>query len=199
MTGLKTILAAAKRPERTFDLCLRGDLQAEVERLDQELQETIRNSVKSLEGDARRDLARQIENLREEMEQSTVTLTIRALRADLFRTLEAQHPPRPKPTAKEERAAKGDPDQEAALAARQVQADQDERFGFNTETFWWARIRECVVDPVLDDDDWETLAETVTNRQADDLAMVCYQVNRGEVSVPFSRAASSLILDSEPS
>jgi len=48
-----------------------------------------------------------------------------------------------------------------------------------------------------DDEDWAALDQSLTSRQFDDLSDAAWSLNRREVDVPFSRAASR-ILRSEP-
>jgi hypothetical protein len=71
-----------------------------------------------------------------------------------------------------------------------------DRIGVNADTFYDAIIRACLVDPELTDDDWDQLAGALTDRQYDELSDAAWGLNRREVDVPFSRAASRMKRDS---
>lgn len=196
----KDIIAAARRPERTYDVCLRGDLQATWEALDRQLGEATRSGAGSLEGDARIEIAQQMDQVREQMQGAVITLTLRALPRPDYRDLEAKHPPRKPTDAKQLARAKADGDDSALAAAEQADAfaARDKQAGFNTDTFYTALMRACLVDPELDEVDWKGLDEAMTDRQFDELANLALVLNRGEVGVPFSPTASRLIRSSEP-
>lgn len=199
--SVKDLIRQARRPERTYELCLRGDLQAEWEALDRRLAEITRQGPASLEGDDRVKIARRMEELRTQMEAAQLTLTVRALRPDEFRDLEAQHPPHKEPRKTPKKPA-DDADDAAVEAYEQAVADHRRAVdlaardrqagGVNVDTFYAALIRACVVDPALDDDDWDRLDDVLTDRQFNELAGLALVVNRGEVSVPFSPTASRL-------
>jgi hypothetical protein len=67
-----------------------------------------------------------------------------------------------------------------------------DRIGVNAETFYDAIIRACLVDPELDDDEWAQLVDALTDRQYDDIADAAWSLNRREVDIPFSHAASRM-------
>lgn len=206
MTTLKEQIRAARRPERSYDLCLRGDLQAEWERLDRRLADLSRVGMPSLEGDERTEVARRMEELRAEMEGAQITLTVRALRPDEFRDLEAQHPARKAGKPPKKPADDADEDAlaayEEAAAAYERQAARAETDlaagGVNVDTFYLALVKACVVED-LDEDDWTALYDAMTDRQFNELAGNAFAVNRGEVAVPFSPTASRLTRGSTPS
>jgi hypothetical protein len=169
----KTLLADAALPERTVPLCLRGDLVAEHEELDRRLEEANRRPADSLEGNGAGDLVDQIEALQARMQASTVVFRLRALPKPAWRALIAAHPPR--------RDTDGNPLQE------------DAAIGLNMETFFDAITRACLVYPVIDDETWAMMAGPagkLTDRQLGQLSDAAWAVNRGEIDVPFSHAAS---------
>lgn len=173
MTNLKEILAGAHLPERTVPLCLRGDLVAEFEELERKLEDTGRRPADSLAGDGSGDIIDRMEALQDQMRASTVTFRLRALPKPKWRALLAAHPPR--------RGDDGEP-----LA-------EDVTIGVNRETFFDAIIRACLVDPEVDDETWDMMAGEngrLTDRQLATLTDAAWDVNRGEISIPFSRAAS---------
>jgi hypothetical protein len=89
---------------------------------------------------------------------------------------------------------------------------RDQHVGVDTDEFFPALIRRSVFDPQLDDEDWRVLlgdseAERVrrekagkpvedgklTDRQFDQLADAAWGLNRRDVDVPFSPAASAIL------
>lgn len=178
MSDFKTLLAAAKLPERTVPVCLRADLAAEHERLDRELQALLRNPPNSLGGDGRGELKDRIRALEDEMAAAVYEFRLRALPSADFRALVRDHPPR-----KDDDTGEVD--------------SRDVDFGWNVETFFPALGRACIVDPELDDETWTALEEKLTDRQFDDLVKAAWRLNRGDVDVPFSRAASAASTDSD--
>lgn len=179
MSDIKAMIRGAQLPERTVAVCLRADLVAEVEALDRELteaQQTPRDSLAS--GGRARDLAERIEALREQMLDHTVELRLRAMPRRVWRAFVAEHPPRKDPESGE--------------------VDDRDTIGVNTETFWDELIRRSVVTPDLDDEDWSRLlGEILTDAQYNTLTDAAWGLNRREVDIPFSLAASKT-LTSEP-
>lgn len=170
---LKAILGAAKLPERTVPICMRGDLVAEYETLERQLELVNRRPVDSLEGNGAGELVDRIEALQEEMRASTVTFRLRALPKPRWRALLAEHPPR--------KDDDGNP------------LPEDAQIGVNLDTLWDAIARACIVDPDVDDETWQLMAGDegkLTDRQLGQLADAAWALNRGDVDVPFSHAVS---------
>ena len=71
-----------------------------------------------------------------------------------------------------------------------VEADQS--LLLNTATFYEDLIRVSVVSPEMDETDWEDLFAVITNAQYGELSMGAWLLNRGEVDIPFSLAASRM-------
>lgn len=170
---LKEKLAAAKLPEKTVPICLRGDLQAEFEELERQLSEAEKKAGDSLAGSGARAIAQKIEALREQMLEHTVEFRLRAMPRPKWKAFVAEHPPR--------KAEDGSVD------------ERDKWMGINTDTFFDVLVRASIVDPQLDDDDWATLDANLTDRQFDQLSDAAWGLNRREVDVPFSRAASKIL------
>lgn len=173
MTDIKSILAEARLPERTVPICLRGDLVATHEELERQLEEANRKAGDSLAGNGAGELVDKIEALQEEMRAATVTFRLRALPKPAWRALLAEHPPR-------------HDDDDKPLA-------EDAVVGVNMDTFWDAIARACLVEPEVDDETWALMAGPdgkLTDNQLGRLADAAWAVNRGDVSVPFSRAVS---------
>lgn len=170
---IKALLADAHLPERTVPICLRGDLVAEHEELERRLEEATRRPIDSLEGNGTGELVDAITALEERMRASTVVFRLRALPKPVWRELIAAHPPR--------KNDDGDP------------VPEDAAVGLNMETFWDAITRACLVYPEVDEEAWSLMAGKdgrLTDRQLGQLSDAAWAVNRGDVDVPFSRAAS---------
>lgn len=164
-----SLLASAKLPERTVPTCLRGDLVADHEAAERELEAAQKAAGNSLAGGGVGDIVDRIEALETLMRDSTYPFRFRALPKAAWRALCAEHPPR-----------RGD-DGEAV---------ETDRIGVNAETFYDAIIRACLVDPSPSDEEWPALFDALTDRQYDGLAEAAWAVNRREIDIPFSRAAS---------
>jgi hypothetical protein len=174
---VKTLIREAKLPEDTVPICLRADLQAEFERLERDLERAERTTADSLAGNGARQVAEQIEALRQQMTDATVAFRLRAMPRPAWREFTAGHPPR-----------KDGDDID----------DRDQLLGVNVDTFFEALVRASVVEPELDGEDWDLLlGDKLTDRQFDHLAQAAWALNRRDVDVPFSLAASR-ILNSEP-
>lgn len=190
--SIKEMLKAAKLPETTVPLCLRGDLQADFEQAERDLAEAQRRPADSLAGTGTRAIAERIEDLREQMQEHTVDFRFRALSRHAWKALRDKHPPR--------RKEDGSPD------------ERDMAVGANLDAFFDELIRVSLVEPELDADDWRTLLGdsdeererreaagepvedgTLTDRQWNQLGDAAWTLNRSEVSVPFSRAASKIM------
>lgn len=173
------LLKGAKLPEASHPVCLRADLTAEFEAAERELELLRKQPQKtdSLAGSPAGVLVRRIEEIQQEMTAATYTFRLRALPKSKWRALVAAYPPR-----KDE---KGEP------------VPEDAQIGVNREKFLDALIKVSVIDPVMTEEQWAELLDTVTDRQYQDLCDEAWFLNRGEVSVPFSRAASLLKRDTD--
>jgi hypothetical protein len=152
-------------------ICLRGDLAADHEAAERDLEQAEKTGSDSLAGSGAGALADRIEALEAEMREHTYEFRLRALPRVQWRALCAEHPPR---------------------KAEDGSVVDTDRIGVNADTFYDAIIRACLVDPELTDDDWEQLAGALTDRQYDELADAAWGLNRREVDIPFSHAASRM-------
>lgn len=170
MNNFKAMLADAKRPERTVEVCLRGDLAAEHEQLERDLELAQKTAGDSKEGGGLAELIDRIDTVETQMRDHSYTFRLRALPRHEFRSMVHAHPPREKEG--------GGRDPEDAL-------------GVNRETFFPAIIRAAVIDPELDEAEWtDLLDDKLTEYQFQSLAWTAWHLNDSEVSVPFSHAAS---------
>jgi len=170
MKNFKSMLAEAKLPERTVAICLRGDLAADHAAAERELEAAQKRPADSLEGNGVGAIVEHIEALEAQMREHTYDFRLRALPKPEFRALVAAYPPR--------RGEDGEI------------VDQDRYIMANFDELLPALVRACTVDPSPEEIDWDDLDSKLTDRQQGDLADAAWFVNRGEVDVPFSRAAS---------
>lgn len=164
-----SILAQARMPERTVELCLRGDLQAQFEDLERALAKAQQSPGDKLTDTGPRAIAQQIEDLRAEMSEATLVVTMRAMPRRQWAELVAAHP-----------------------------APKGSDLAFNADSLAPALVRMSIVDPVLSDEQWEQLDAVLTDAQFDELALTANALNRRPVDVPFSLAASRTLRNSEP-
>jgi hypothetical protein len=172
LKNFKAMLAEAKLPEATVMICLRGDLAADHESAERELEEAEKRGADSLAGSGAGVIVDRIEALEAEMREHTYEFRLRALPRPAWREMLAAHPPR--------RNDDGE------------LIEPDKSVGVDTTTFTDAVLRACLVDPELNDAEFEQLVNTLTDRQYDELSDAAWGVNRKDVSVPFSRAASRM-------
>jgi hypothetical protein len=176
----------AKRAESTYEVCLRADLNADWQDANRKLeraQEEARSS-NSKESPALGDLAERVRAIEAEMAEHTETWRLRAMPKHKFRALVADHPPR--------------------LDENNEPIAEDRQIGLNRATFFPALLAESVIDPDLDGEDWAWLlgdegdddSGILNDLQIGTLNDIAWFLNRGEVSVPFSHAASLVTRDS---
>lgn len=165
MVDVDAILAGARLPERTVPVCLRGDLQVAYEQAEEALAQARRSSGDSLAGGGVAAAERHLETIRQEMVDAVLEVRLRALPRARFTELVAAHPPR-------------------------EDVPGDRALGVDETTLFPELVRVSVVDPVLTDEQWARLQEVITDRQWDALATAAWVLNRGEITVPLSSAAS---------
>lgn len=170
-------LKAARLPEAVVPIVMRGDLAAERERLQRQVDEAKARKADSLAGAGTADLEERLREVADEMRESVVEFRLRALprtkrpgdsRAS-FAELKAAHPPR---------ETNGEMIREDIMA------------GFvNAETFPDPLVKASIVDPPLTDEDWDNL--DISQGQFDELVTAAWTLNQGRVDIPFSSAASA--------
>jgi hypothetical protein len=155
---LDGLIGAARLPERTYQLCLRGDLQAAYEQAQRDAAAVgAKDSLAATEASAAVVLA----GLREQMREATVTLTMRALPRRQWQELLHQHPARP--------------DDHFDMLAQ-----------YNRDTFFPAAIKACIVDPSMSDGQWEQMQHVITDGQFGALHEIVVALNMRPVSIPLS-------------
>lgn len=185
MANIDDILATAKLPERSVPLCLRGDLQATFEELERRLEGVRERDETTGAGgklanpsgsDEARELAQQIQDLREEMRQATVAFRFRALTRREWSNLLAKH-----------KTGDGDGDEGPDLIKN-----------YDWETLGPVMVAACCIDPAMSTEQAGELADKVTDRQWDLLCGAAVTVNKVDVDIPFSVAASATLLNTGP-
>ena len=163
VASIDDIIGAATLPEHTVRLCLLGELVAEHERLEADLN-ALPEFVAShmADTDPRVPLAQQLRDIEQQMAASETAFTFRALGSRKYRELVDAHPGKP-----------------------------DERF--DTESFPRALISACAVDPVMTPTDVDRLFDVLNAGQVEALFMAAFVVNEGPTSVPFSASASEVL------
>ena len=169
LKNFKAMMAEARLPERTVQICLRGDLVADHEAAERELERAEKAAITSLAGNGTAEIADRIQALEEQMREHTYAFRLRAMPKPKFRAIVAAHPSR--------RDDEG----------RVIDAD---RLGVNSETFFDALILTCLVDPELTAEEFGELADVLTENQYDHLSTAAWNLNKDEVDIPFSLAAS---------
>lgn len=165
-----------RRPERLVPLCLEASLQAEWEKAEADLVQARKAPPSEMmTGDTTiLDLAATVVALEAQMLAEVVHFRLRALPRSKWAELLAAHPPKD-----------GN--------------DDDKAFGADKGAFFDEVILHSIVGVTRGDEpvdfapetDWPALADEMTDRQYSDFADAAFMLNRGTVSVPFSRAASS--------
>lgn len=165
---LSALLDAARLPERTVELCLRGDLQADWEDLQQQLAAAQRDAAPRSLSDppAGEEIEERIREVEAAMAGAVLTVRLRAQNRKTFKDMALKHPPR-----------EGD--------------QRDKLYGFNVEAFNAELIRISCVEPEFDEEKWERLTEVLTPGQYQMLADTCEVLNHSQVDVPFSSNGSA--------
>lgn len=171
---LKDLLKKASLPERAVSIVLDRALVAEFQRLEDALSDARQRRAgdERLASDAK-SLAEQIEALREKMQASTVTFTLRGMKAADWRALKAKHPIGDDPTP------------------------VDQHLGADTNGLFNEAVRSSIVSPDLDDDDWTGLVDVLTEGEWDKFTNAVYALNEEGTGIPFSRAASMTLATSD--
>lgn len=165
MTGIKDKLKAARRAERVVPICLRGDLAAAFTEARRQFDQLPEEDDSLAAGGKRRELRERMEQIRSEMAGSTVDFKLRAVPRARWSEMVVKFPPR-----------------DGVL--------RDQRMGVNEDEFVAALIREGLVEPELDEDDWVSLDETLSHSQYVELGNAAWELNQETVSVPFLPPAS---------
>lgn len=163
----KERLKAARLPERSVSVCLRGDLIADIQELERELEAMVkaeatdkRMSSKS----GQKAKADEIQAKQAEMAEESISFRLRALTATRWRELARKYPPPKDDTAK---------------------------LGVDLIPFMGEAIPLSVVSPDdMDDEDWETFTDNVPSSELSKLMSAVWELNTEGVDIPKSLIAS---------
>jgi len=174
MTAFDTLITQARLPETTVPVCLRGDLVAEFQALERQLQTASTVAPSLGERAPARVIAEQMQALREEMTAAEIPVRLRALPALEWANFAATRP-----------APRKDDESKDAWLAR-----------------WFAWMAElvsrCAIDPVMTVEQVGQLVDHLSGVQWDDLSNAAWSLNEQRVKIPFSDAASGLTQAPEP-
>ncbi|MGM9380345.1 hypothetical protein [Streptomyces antibioticus] len=165
MPNIEDILKQAKPRERTVQVCIRGDLASEVERLTDELAAVAGNWQPQSIADEHpgRKIAAELEKARTAAKAAEEAFTLRYIGDRRYHDLLAAHP-------------SGDPNEL-----------------FDDRTFPKALIVASCVDPQMTAEQAEALFEIVNQGEQKKLFDAAWEVHNGANVSPFSLAASALL------
>jgi len=172
VTTFDEILTAARRPETTVSLCLRGDLVGPYRELERKLRTASRTQVNLAEPSEASLLAAQMRDIEAQMAAASHTFTLRAMTAHEWSDFLVTRPERD-PETKEET--------------------------FRAAWFDWTcqLVAVSCVDPQMTAEQVAQLCDVLSGGQWDELSNTAFGLNSREVTVPFSVAASALTQDDE--
>ncbi|WP_326646687.1 hypothetical protein OG884_18845 [Streptosporangium sp. NBC_01755] len=173
-SAIADIIGSIKRPEKTVPICLAGDLQAEFESLERDLAIAREKPADAgtLAGGSdpmATAIAQQIQELRAKMREHTAVFRFQGLSSKVYSDLVAQHPPK-------EESKRGDVD---------------------WDSFSVALVATCAVEPKMSVEEAGQLADALTQAQWDALFTAAFEVNKADIDVPFSFAASAVLSGSK--
>ncbi len=161
------VLAQVSPKTFTVKACLRGDLLAEHDRLEEALAEARRLDDKELRHAQAPHIAAQLEEIEEQIDAAAIPFTFTAIGQKAWTDLLVQHRP-------------GD-------------EDKTEGYEFNPLTFPQAAIAASASDPEMTEAQAQQLFEILNFGQWQQLWSGCLAANVEGTSVPFSRAASAVL------
>lgn len=157
------IMAAARPREASVSICLSGDLAADAERIQGQIEALGSRTMASLslgEVDPRAALESELAEIHELMRMNTETFRFRSIGSKPYSDLLAAHPGRTSDEA------------------------------WNPETFTPALISASAIDPEMTPEELDGLLEVLNDEQGAQLWRAAFRANRTDVSVPFSPADS---------
>lgn len=171
---VKALLKKATLPERIIPIVMDRALAGEFERLESQLEDAARRRKSDVRvASELRDIAKQMNDVREKMRASTIEFQLRGMRGSEWRALKAENPIGDEPTPVD---AYMNADMKAVLNEG---------------------VRRSIVSPALDEEDWENLLGALTHGEWTKLTDAVYAMNEEETGLPFSRAASMLLQASD--
>lgn len=175
--SIDDILAGVKRPEAVEEVCLRGDLVAEYERLERQLRTASKVATSLGEPSPAYTIAQRMEALRGQMVESTVEFKFRALPPRGWSDLSASEPD---------------------SITDETPAEDKSQLRDAWHAWVCAVIAASCYEPQMTVEQASALAEELSNGQLVRLFNAAYLTNAGRTSVPFSDAAFELLQGTGP-
>jgi len=156
----KELIRGAQRRVEVASVCTRPDLVDEYQQIQDRIA-AAKEGADSLAG-VPADVAARLDELKEQIEDSTIDFKIRGLPSKEYTQLAAKYPPRP--------------DNRADMLAG----------GVNTDEIVEQLIKLGTVDPILDEEDWQALlGDALNNHSYQQLTQAAWVANNIGVSAPF--------------
>lgn len=160
--NVKDLIRGAKLPVEKVKVCTRPDLVDEYEELNARVASARENPTSISGAPELPTWTARLEELKDEIEDTTIEFTIRGLPSEEYTKLAVKYPAR-------------EGNQKDLLAG-----------GVNVDEIAEQLIRLGTVDPVLDEEDWvELLTNVVTNVGYTKLTLAAWAANNRDVSAPF--------------
>jgi hypothetical protein len=165
MPKIEDILKRAKPRERTVQVCIRGDLAGEAERLADEIARTSEDwePADLTEEHPARALSAQLKTVRDQVRDAEVPFKLRYIGDRAYSDLVAAHP-----------------------------SEKEEEL-FDSVTFPRALIAASCADPVMTEEQVNDLFEVINEGEIKKLFDAAWDVHHASDVVPFSLAASALL------
>lgn len=167
-SDIESILDQVEAPQTSVTLCLKGNLRAEYERLEAHLEGLATDPVNLAGEGPATEVARQLEDLREQMLAHERTFTLRAVTpSGAWRKLAGKRPVKT-------------PDLD------------DEQYGESYHGWLCEVVAASAANPAMTPAQVTRLADKLSNGQWAKLANAAWSVNDDSRGIPFSAAASVL-------
>lgn len=166
--SIDQLLDEAQLPRRAVSVCLRGDLIAEFQRLQDQLDQHNEQKAKDkrLAGSkAGAGIAEKMEKLRDQMRASSIELTVEAFPGTEWRALKGDHPMPDEPSP------------------------HDMVVRANAQTLFNDAVPKAIVEPELTDEQWAKLDKKMPDGEFQRLVDAVYDLNESAVVVPKSLSA----------
>lgn len=157
----KDLIRAAKLPVEKVKICTRPDLVDEYEELNARAA-TARENPTSISGSPELpEWTARLDELKDEIEDTTIEFTIRGLPRPQYTELAAKYPGR--------------------------EGNQKDIFagGVNVDEITEQLIKLGTIDPILDEEDWQLLLAGVNTAGYAKLTLAAWAANQKDVSAPF--------------
>ena len=160
-------LGEYEAPTTEVEVCPRPELVIRHQELERRLVEAGQSSSSSLADSGSKDLARELQELEQEMSETARKFRFRALSRRRWRSLLAAHPP--------------------------LKQHKLDNFDYHPETFPVAAIAACAIEPVMTPEDAGKLEDLLPLGQFQKLWGAVLDVNLGVSDAPKSMLATAIL------